>query len=148
MTTSPDTVNAAEGTTTADATTANQDTPPPAGTAGGTVAATARTQPRPAPRARPDLEEEPISQAQRFLVGLFVAVPLAALVAAIPLMWGWGLGWHDVLIALAFYWVSGLGVTVGYHRYFTHGSIKARTGLRVALAVAGSPAIEGAGITL
>src|ERR1700741_1172413 len=147
MTTSPDTVNAAEATTTADATTANQVTPASAGTTGGTVTATARTQPRPAPRARPDLEEEPISSAQRFLVGLFVAVPLAALVAAIPLMWGWGLGWHDVLIALVFYWGSGLGVTVGYHRYFTHGSFKANTGLRVALAIAGSLAIEGPVIT-
>jgi stearoyl-CoA desaturase (Delta-9 desaturase) len=70
-----------------------------------------------------------------------------ALIAAIPLLWGWGLGWHDVMIALVFYWVSGLGVTVGYHRYFTHGSFKAKTGLRVALAIAGSLAIEGPVIT-
>src|SRR6476620_11737391 len=135
MTTSPDTLNAAEATTAADATTANQATPASAGTTGGTVTATARTQPRPAQKARPDLEEEPISQAQRFLVGLFVAVPLVALVAAIPLLWGWGLGWHDVVIGLVFYWVSRLGVTVGCHRYFTHGSFKAKTGMRVALAV-------------
>ena len=65
----------------------------------------------------------------------------------IPLLWGWGLGWHDVVIALVFYWVSGLGMTVGYHRYFTHGSFKAKTGLRVALAIAGSLAIEGPVIT-
>ena len=71
----------------------------------------------------------------------------SALVAAIPLLWGWGLGWHDVIIALVFYWVSGLGITVGYHRYFTHGSFKAKTGLRVALAIAGSLAIEGPVIT-
>jgi len=38
-------------------------------------------------------------------------------------------------------------VTVGYHRYFTHGSFKAKTGLRVALAIAGSLAIEGPVIT-
>jgi stearoyl-CoA desaturase (delta-9 desaturase) len=144
MTTSPDTVNAAEATTAAEVTTARQAPPAPAATAGRTVTATARTQPRP---PRPDLDEEPNSPAQRFLVGLFVAVPLAALVAAIPLLWGWGLGWHDVLIALAFYWLSGLGVTVGYHRYFTHLSFKSKAGLRVALAVAGSLAIEGPVIT-
>jgi stearoyl-CoA desaturase (delta-9 desaturase) len=138
MTTSPDTVHAAE------ATPADQVTPATAGTIGGTVNATARTRVRP---PRPDVEDEPNSPAQRFLVGVFVAIPLAALVAAIPLLWGWGLGWHDVLIALAFYWVSGLGVTVGYHRYFTHGSFKAKTGLRVGLAVAGSLAIEGPVIT-
>jgi stearoyl-CoA desaturase (Delta-9 desaturase) len=144
MTTSPDTINAAEATTGAQATTANQATPGSAGTTGGTVNATARTGLRP---ARPDMADEQMPPAQRFLVGLFVAVPLAALAAAIPLLWGWGLGWHDVLIALAFYWVSGLGVTVGYHRYFTHGSFKAKTGLRVGLAIAGSLAIEGPVIT-
>jgi len=26
---------------------------------------------------------------------------------------GWGLGWTDVIIAAAFYVVSGLGITVG-----------------------------------
>jgi stearoyl-CoA desaturase (Delta-9 desaturase) len=93
---------------------------------------------------RSDFSEKPASGLQRFMVGVFVAVPLAALVLAIPLMWEWGLlGWHDVVIALVFYWGSGLGVTVGYHRYFTHGSFKAKTGLRVALAIAGSLAIEG-----
>ena len=131
MTTSPDTVNTAEAATTAEAINADQATPASAGTTGGTVTATARTQPRPVQRARPDLEEEPISPAQRFLVGLFVAVPLAALVAAIPLMWGWGLGWHDIVIAVVFYTVSGLGISMGYHRYFTHKSFKAATDLWV-----------------
>jgi stearoyl-CoA desaturase (Delta-9 desaturase) len=144
MTTSPDTVHAAGATTGAQATTADRATPASAGTIGGTVSGTARTQSR---TPRPDMEPEQMSAGQRFMVGLFVAIPLAALVAAIPLLWGWGLGWHDVLIALAFYWVSGLGVTVGYHRYFTHGSFKAKTGLRVGLAVAGSLAIEGPVIT-
>jgi len=39
--------------------------------------------------------------------------------------------------------VSGLGITVGYHRLFTHGSFKANRGLRIAMAIAGSLAIEG-----
>ena len=90
-----------------------------------------------------DLTDDQNSLAQRALIGIFVAVPFMALIAAIPLAWGWGLGWHDVIIALAFYWLSGLGVTVGFHRYFTHGSFKAKTGLRVALAVCGTLAIEG-----
>jgi stearoyl-CoA desaturase (Delta-9 desaturase) len=131
MTTSPDTVS--EITSMA--------TPPSDSGIGGTR----RVRVKP---PRPDFEDEQSSFFQRFLVGLFVAIPLAALLAAIPLMWGWGLlGWHDVVIALPFYWISGLGVTVGYHRYFTHGSFKAKTGLRVAMAIAGSLAIEGPVIT-
>jgi stearoyl-CoA desaturase (delta-9 desaturase) len=96
------------------------------------------------PPTRSDFAEEPATVPQRVLVGVFVAVPLLALIAAIPLAWGWGfLGWHDVVIALVFYYLTGLGITVGFHRYFTHGSFKAKTGLRVALAVFGTMAIQG-----
>ena len=94
-------------------------------------------------KATPEIDEEPMSRAQQLMVGIFVFVPMVALVAAIPFAWGWGLNWHDVVIAAVFYWVSGLGVTVGYHRYFTHSSFKAKTGLRVAMAIAGSLALEG-----
>ena len=140
MTTSPDTVHATGAASAAPPSALTDQAPAPGGTLGGAV----RTQQR---TPRPDFEDEPSSSLQRFMVGLFVAVPLVALVAAIPLLWGWGLDWHAVVIALVFYWVSGLGVTVGYHRYFTHGSFKAKTGLRSALAIAGSLAIEGPVIT-
>ena len=94
-----------------------------------------------------DFEDKPASLAQQIITGVFVGVPMLALVAAIPFAWGWGLGWHDVVIAAFFYWLTGLGITVGYHRYFTHGSFKAKTPLRVALAVAGTMAMQGPVIT-
>jgi stearoyl-CoA desaturase (delta-9 desaturase) len=77
-------------------------------------------------------------------VKIFVIVPFTALVAAVPFAWGWGLGWVDIGLAVSCYVVSILGVTVGFHRYFTHGSFRARRGLRIALAVAGSLAVQGA----
>ena len=92
---------------------------------------------------RPDIEPEPDSSLDRFLVGLFVAVPLLAVLAAIPLAWGWGLGWHDIVIAFVFYVVTGMGITMGFHRHFTHSSFKAARPLHVSLAIAGSLAIEG-----
>ena len=99
------------------------------------------------PAARSDIDPEPATRAQQILVAVFLGVPMLALVAAIPFAWGWGLGWHDVIIGAVFYVISGLGITVGYHRYFTHSSFKAKRGLRIALAVAGSLAMEGPVIT-
>ena len=73
----------------------------------------------------------------------FVIVPFLALLAAVPVAWGWGLGWSDVIMAAAFYVVTCLGATVGFHRYFTHGAFKAKRGLRIALAVVGSMSVQG-----
>ncbi|SHG56464.1 acyl-CoA desaturase [Streptoalloteichus hindustanus] len=94
-------------------------------------------------RAPKPMFEEPRGVTAQVSVYLFVILPTLALVAAVPLAWGWGLGWVDVALFVAFYAISGLGVTVGYHRHFTHGSFKAKRALRVALAVAGSTAVQG-----
>jgi stearoyl-CoA desaturase (Delta-9 desaturase) len=92
--------------------------------------------------AAPMIEGRKTATEQALVVG-FMVVPLLALAAAVPLAWGWGLSWLDVGLAVVFYVLTGLGVTVGFHRYFTHGSFKARRPLRVALAVIGSTAFQG-----
>jgi stearoyl-CoA desaturase (delta-9 desaturase) len=74
---------------------------------------------------------------------LFVTLPFAALIAAVPVAWGWGLSWVDVTLFVVFYVIGTAGIGTGFHRLFTHGSFKANRGLRVTLAVAGSMAIEG-----
>jgi len=87
------------------------------------------------------------SSGEAALVYVFTVVPMLALAAAVPLAWGWGLSWLDVGLAVGFYLVSGFGVTVGFHRYFTHRAFKANRGLRNGLAVAGSLALQGDVIT-
>jgi len=74
---------------------------------------------------------------------LFITVPFLALVAAVPLAWGWGVSWLDLGLMTAMYFIGCHGITIGFHRYFTHGSFKAKRPLRVALAVMGSLAVEG-----
>jgi stearoyl-CoA desaturase (Delta-9 desaturase) len=97
---------------------------------------------RPAPEPKPVFEGRK-RRGEQFALYLVVLVPFLACAAAVPVAWGWGLGWTDLALFIGFYVVSGLGITVGYHRLFTHASFKANRGLRIALAVAGSLAIEG-----
>lgn len=77
------------------------------------------------------------------LVYLFVLVPLLALIAAVPAAWGWGLGAVDISLAVFFYVLSGLGVTVGFHRLFTHKAFKTNRGVQVLLAISGMSAVQG-----
>jgi stearoyl-CoA desaturase (delta-9 desaturase) len=87
------------------------------------------------------------STSRMVLVGVFTAVPMLALAASVPAAWGWGLSWLDIGLAAFFYCLTCLGVTIGFHRYFTHGAFKANRALRIALAVAGSAAMQGPVVT-
>ena len=94
----------------------------------------------------PDSGKPPGTVQGRARVGVtiaFVVVPFAGLAAAAWLAWGHGLNLADALLALAFYVITGLGVTVGFHRLLTHRSFTAVPALRVALAIAGSMSFEG-----
>ncbi len=80
---------------------------------------------------------------EQSLVIAFMIIPVLALAVAVTLAWGWGLTLLDVVIATIAYFGTGLGVTVGFHRHFTHKSFKAVRPLKVALAVTGSLAFQG-----
>ena len=98
------------------------------------------------PEVRPASASEPIqlnSAGMRVTIGVFVVVPLIAVIAAIPVAWGGWLSWVDVILAAAFYLITAVGITIGYHRYFTHGSFKTGRGLKIVLAVMGSMALQG-----
>jgi len=83
------------------------------------------------------------SRKEQVALSLFIGVPFLALIAAVPVAWGGWLGWTDVIIAVGMYALTLHGVTVGYHRLFTHKSFKPNRATKIALAVAGSMAIQG-----
>lgn len=81
--------------------------------------------------------------AQAALTGLIVVGPVLALVVEIVFLWGKAVHLRDLLLAGAFFAVTGHGITVGFHRMFTHGSFRPNRTLKIVLAVAGSMAVEG-----
>jgi len=95
---------------------------------------------------------EPPQSALGLFVGraitlLLVAGPLVAFVLAVTFLWGSLFNVGDLALAAVFYVVTGFGVTVGYHRLFAHRSFRAHRWLKVALAGAGSMAVEGSPIS-
>lgn len=53
------------------------------------------------------------------------------------------LGWLEVVLLFAMWLLTGLGVTVGYHRYFTHRAFQTSAPVEVLLVILGSMAIQG-----
>jgi len=72
-----------------------------------------------------------------------VLVPPMALLSVMGVLWGVGFRMTDLVLFLIFYVLTGLGITVGYHRYFTHRSFEAVAPVKVALAVLGSMTLQG-----
>ena len=83
------------------------------------------------------------SRKEQVALALFIVIPFLAIAAAVPMAWGGWLGWTDVAIAVFMYAITGHGITIGFHRFFTHKSFKPNRPLKVALAIAGSMAIQG-----
>ncbi|HEY7965429.1 MAG TPA: acyl-CoA desaturase [Solirubrobacteraceae bacterium] len=69
--------------------------------------------------------------------------PLALLGLAVWRAWGGAIHWQDLVVLAIGYTLTGMGVTVGFHRLFTHRSFKTRSPVRALLAVLGSAAVEG-----
>jgi stearoyl-CoA desaturase (Delta-9 desaturase) len=80
---------------------------------------------------------------ERIVRTLVIGLPPVALVCAGWLAWGGVLHWQDLVVLALSYTLSGLGVTVGFHRLFTHRSFNTTRVLRALFAVLGSTAVEG-----
>jgi stearoyl-CoA desaturase (Delta-9 desaturase) len=73
--------------------------------------------------------------------------PIVGLVLAIVLLWRHGpgvVGWPQVLVMLGMYALAGFGVTIGFHRLLTHKAFDTYRPVRLALAIIGSIAAQGA----
>jgi stearoyl-CoA desaturase (Delta-9 desaturase) len=83
------------------------------------------------------------TRASKLVTLAAVVVPPLGLLSAAGLLWGVALSWRDVALFAVFYTACGLGVTVGYHRLFTHRSFETTPWVRATLAVLGAMSTQG-----
>ena len=98
------------------------------------------------PAARPgpeDVQPPAYETLDRALTGLITVGPILALGFVGWQMWDGLLHPSDLVVFAIMYVLTGLGITVGFHRLFTHRSFKTFPAVRGVLAVLGSAAIEG-----
>lgn len=88
-----------------------------------------------------------ITPVSRLTALVFVLlIPTLATILAVALLFLRRVTWTDFWIFLGMYIATGIGVTVGYHRLFTHRSFETWRPIRYLLAVMGGMAAEGAPI--
>jgi stearoyl-CoA desaturase (delta-9 desaturase) len=92
---------------------------------------------------RDDVEPVANERLDRILTGTVSGVPFLALGLVVWQAWSESLRWSDVAVFAIMYGLTGIGVTVGFHRLLTHRAFKTKTPVRAALAICGSAAIEG-----
>src|SRR4029077_12680337 len=90
----------------------------------------------------PEAAPQRISLARRLVTLLAIVIPFLGMVAAPFFVWGWGLGWTDLSLLLGMYLLSGLGITVGFHRLFVHRSFETNAVVKFLLAACGSMAVQ------
>src|SRR5262245_52885649 len=84
-----------------------------------------------------------VTRGQRIGHVLGVVLPVAGLILAIVLLCDRWVDPGTLPITLFMYALAGMGITVGFHRLFSHRSFEARQPVRATFAVLGSMAMQG-----
>ncbi len=85
----------------------------------------------------------PVPLGMRIAILLAIILPFLGLIAGICLLWGYGFRWTELGLLLAMYYLTGLGITLGFHRLLTHRSFETTRPIRLTLAILGSMAVQG-----
>ena len=90
-----------------------------------------------------DVEPATHEREARIITGIVTVGPIVSLLFVAWQLWDRFLGWNDIFDFLIMYVLTAVGVTVGFHRLFTHRSFKSGRAVRATLGILGSAAIEG-----
>jgi stearoyl-CoA desaturase (Delta-9 desaturase) len=88
-----------------------------------------------------------VTRAHKIVNLIGVPLPLVGLIAAIVLLWNRAIGPLELVLLVVLYMLTALGVTLGYHRMFTHRAFESSRTFRAIVAILGSMAVQGSVIT-
>jgi stearoyl-CoA desaturase (delta-9 desaturase) len=88
-----------------------------------------------------------VSRTHKIVNLIGVPLPFIGLIAAIVLLWNRAIGPLELALLIALYMLTALGVTLGYHRMFTHRAFESSRTFRAIVAILGSMAVQGSVIT-
>jgi stearoyl-CoA desaturase (delta-9 desaturase) len=88
-----------------------------------------------------------VSLSHKLVNLLGIAAPLAGLALAVVLLWDRMVGPTELAILAVGYVLTGIGITVGFHRLFTHRSFQTYRVVRWAFAVLGQMGVQSDVIT-
>lgn len=77
-----------------------------------------------------------------FLISTFLIT-----ITAVPVyLWHFGLDWFQTILFVFFFAASGISITLGYHRLFSHIAFKAKWPVKLFTLIFGSAAFEGSAL--
>ena len=85
-------------------------------------------------------EKTPLEKA---IVLAAVAIPFGGTIYAILMLWQRYVDVLDLTLMLTLYFLSGFGITIGFHRLLTHRSFETSPGVKAMLLILGCVAVEG-----
>jgi stearoyl-CoA desaturase (delta-9 desaturase) len=88
-----------------------------------------------------------MSRAHKIVNLIGVPAPLVGLVAAIALLWNKAIGPLELSLLVGFYVITAIGITLGFHRMFTHRAFQSSRAFKAVIAALGSMAVQGSVIT-
>lgn len=83
-----------------------------------------------------------VSPTRRVMIWAGVILPILGFAAAIVLLWGRAVRPVDLALLAFFYLFTGFGISVGFHRLFTHRAFETTRPIAFLLGVGGSMAVQ------
>lgn len=95
---------------------------------------------------RPIFPGIPLSQIN-WPTSIFLAATLLVTLTAVPwYLWQYGFDWRQLVLFLFFFAASGMSITLGYHRLFSHNAFRAHWSVRLLTLLFGASSFENSAL--